>query len=613
MITASFQHYLELLHDRFSGLDNGNVADYIPELSKADPNWFGIAIVTVDGHVYQTGDTRQPFSIQSISKAFTYGIALEDKGPEIVSSRIDVEPSGEAFNSISLEPDTGRPRNPMINAGAIVATSLVDGRDGNAKLSRILEIFALYAGRTLAVDEAVYLSEKNTGHRNRAIAHLLRNYEILQDDPEEPLDAYFRQCSILVTARDLALMGATLANDGVNPVTGIRALGSGMVPRVLSVMATCGMYDYSGNWIYNVGMPAKSGVGGGIVAVLPGQLGLAVFSPQLDSKGNSVRGIAVCESLSADFGLHMLRVTRTTTASVIRTMYSGADVRSKLNRDRRSEAALDTAGNLILVMELTGELLFVPAEIIATTAIKEMQQRDFIILDLKRITSIDQSASTLLAELIDELGNLGKTVFISGARHHYHFIRFLKRYFEPSGNMPLVDFADVDHALEYAENCLLDAAGVEHGSSSPFIFAQQPLCRNLAPGELELLHSLLQEEHFRTGELICREGEPADKLYFLSSGRVSVTLDVGHKHQRRLSAATAGWAFGESSLFSNHTRSADIRADTEVSVYSLDAATLRNMDNPIAIRIMMQLLSNLSELSITRLERANRDIRILTC
>jgi glutaminase len=378
-------------------------------------------------------------------------------------------------------------------------------------------------------------------------------------------------------------------------------------------MATCGMYDYSGNWIYDIGMPAKSGVGGGIVAVLPGQLGLAVFSPRLDSKGNSMRGIAVCKALSNDFGLHMLRVTRTTSASVIRAMYTGASVRSKLYRDRRSESVLDTAGGRILVMELTGELQFVPAEIVATTAIKEMQQCDFIILDLTRITSIDQSASTLLAELIDELGNLEKTVLISGAAHHFHFIRFLRRHFDPTGNMPLVDFSDVDHALEYAENCLLDAFGVERDNSIQFMLEQQPLCSNLATGELELLRSLLQEEHFHRGDLICREGEPADKLYFMTSGRVSVTIDVDHKHQRRLGAATAGWAFGEAALFSNHNRTADIHADTPVSVYSLDAASLRDMDSPVASRIMLQLLSNLSELSIARLERAKRDIRILAC
>ena len=612
MKTASFQQYLEQLHQRFSSLDSGAVADYIPELGKADPDWFGIAVVTVDGHVYQAGDTRQPFSIQSISKAFTYGIALEDKGADIVSAKIDVDPSGEAFNSISLEPDTGRPRNPMINAGAIVATSLVNGSDGDTRLTRILDMFSRYAGRALSVDEAIYQSEKTTGHRNRAIAHLLRNYEILDADPEEPLDAYFRQCSILVTARDLALMGASLANDGVNPVTGIRVLESGMVPRVLSVMATCGMYDYSGNWIYNVGMPAKSGVGGGIVAVLPGQLGLAVFSPRLDAKGNSVRGIAVCEALSSDFGLHMLRVTRTTSSSVIRTSYTCASVRSKLNRDPKSEAFLDVAGDRILVLELTGELAFVPAEIVATAAIEQMEARVFIILDLTRVTSVDQSASNLLAELADELGNAGKTVLLTGYEHHYHFVRFLKHYFRKSANLPVLDYADVDHALEYAEDHLLDESQVKTDNTHRVPLENQPLCRSLDTGELELLRSVLQEQDFRAGDLICQEGQTADKLFFLSSGRVSISLELDHKHRRRLSASTAGWAFGESALFSDHPRTADIIADTPVHVYSLIPNRLTGIGSPLATRVMMKLLGNLSELSLLRLERANREIKILT-
>jgi glutaminase len=612
MKTTSFQYYLEQLHERCAELDGGAVADYIPELGKADPDWFGIAVVTVDGHVYQAGDTRQPFSIQSISKPFTYGIALEDKGAQVVASKIDVEPSGEAFNSISLEPGSGRPRNPMINAGAIVATSLVDGDQGSGRLARILEKFVRYAGQPLCVDEAIYLSEKNTGHRNRAIAHLLRNYEILEDDPEEPLDAYFRQCSILVSARDLAMMGATLANDGVNPVTGIRALESAMVPRVLSVMATCGMYDYSGNWIYRVGMPAKSGVGGGVVAVLPGQLGLAVFSPRLDAKGNSVRGIAVCEALSGDFGLHMLRVTRTTTTSVIRTSYTCTSVRSKLNRDPQSEAFLHAAGERILVMELTGELMFVPAEIVATTAIGQMEARDFLILDLARVTSVDQSASTLLAELADELGRQGKTVMITGTDHHYQFSRFVQRYFKPAGPPPVFDYPDVDHALEYAEDRLLDESQVEADSTLRVPLEAQPLCRNFDTGELELLRSLVQEEDFPAGAVICREGQPADKLYFLSSGRVSISLELDHKHRHRLSASTAGWAFGESALFPGHTRTADIRADTPVHVFGLQPDTLQGMDSLTATRVMIKLLRNLSELSLTRLERANREIKILT-
>jgi len=612
MKTTSFQRYLEELLARLSSIDGGTVADYIPELSKADPDWFGIAIVTLDGHVYQAGDTRQPFSIQSISKAFTYGIALEDKGESLVASKINVEPSGEAFNSISLETDTGRPLNPMINAGAIVSTSLVDGENGEARLRRILDKFAIYTGRTLQVDEAIYLSEKTTGHRNRAIAHLLRNYDILENDPEDPLDAYFRQCSILVTARDLAVMGATLANDGVNPITGVRALESSKVSSVLSVMATCGMYDYSGNWIHKVGMPAKSGVGGGIVAVLPGQLGLAVFSPRLDAKGNSVRGIAVCEALSGEFGLHMLRVTSTTTASVIRTSYTDAIVRSKLNRDVHSESLLKEAGDAIQVLELTGELRFVSAEIVASSVIERMDTRSFLILDLSRVTSIDKSASTLLAELMETLMRQDKTVMLTGASGYYRFRTFLDRFLKSHGASPVLEFADVDRALEFAEDRLLNEIDASGKSVEAIPLEEQPLCRHLDDAELELLRSTLDEEIYEAGELVCKEGQPADKVYFLTSGRVSASVRLDPNRRSRLSASAAGWAFGESALFKHHTRTADIIADTRVRVYRLQPEKLWKLETPVATSVKLKLLGNLSETSMDRMGRMNREIRTLT-
>ncbi|HEV8312419.1 MAG TPA: glutaminase A, partial [Burkholderiaceae bacterium] len=284
------QQFLQELYRRFAGVDAGQVADYIPELAKADPRWFGIAIATIDGHVYEVGDSRQPFTIQSISKPLVYGVALEDQGRERVMEHIGVEPTGDAFNSISLEPGTGRPLNPMINAGAIAAASLVGGVTPDDRLARVLGGISAYAGRELAIDERVFESERDTGHRNRAIGHMLRNYGILRDDPDDALELYFKQCSILADCRDLALIAATLANGGVHPATGRRALSPAYVELVLSVMTTCGVYDFAGEWVWRVGMAAKSGVGGGIMAVLPGQLGVGVFSPLLDARGNSVRG-----------------------------------------------------------------------------------------------------------------------------------------------------------------------------------------------------------------------------------------------------------------------------------------------------------------------------------
>lgn len=284
----------------------GEVADYIPELSTADPATFGIALATVQGDVHEVGDTAVPFTIQSISKMVLYGMALEDRGREAVAEVVGVEPSGEAFNSIRLHPERSTPLNPMVNAGAIATTGLVRGADPVDRMARILATFERYTGRAAEVDERVYGSESATGHRNRAIAHLLRNFSVIDGDPDDVLDVYFRQCSILVTCRDLAVMGATLANRGVNPITGARALEEQHVPSVLSVMATCGMYDFAGQWLHDIGLPAKSGVAGGILAVLPGQFGVGTLSPPLDAVGNSVRGIRVCRALSEELGLHLL-------------------------------------------------------------------------------------------------------------------------------------------------------------------------------------------------------------------------------------------------------------------------------------------------------------------
>lgn len=309
-VASPFRAYLTDLHNKYQPLMDGTVADYIPELALAKPEWFGVCVATMDGQVFEVGDCDQLFTIQSISKAFVYGLALEDHGREYVNSKVSVEPTGEAFNAIVLDEKTNRPYNPMVNAGAIATTDLIKGATATERLKRILEMFRRYTGRMLDINVPVFLSERATGNRNRAIAYLMLNFGMVTERIEETLDLYFQQCSILVNARDLAMMAATLANGGINPVTGEQALDEHYVQDVMSVMMTCGMYDASGEWTYRVGMPAKSGVGGGITAISPGKLGIGTFSPPLDEKGNSTRGIKVCEDLSRDFGLHLFNVAK---------------------------------------------------------------------------------------------------------------------------------------------------------------------------------------------------------------------------------------------------------------------------------------------------------------
>jgi glutaminase len=303
---SPLQALLRELYDRYRPLRDGKLADYIPELTKADPDWFGVAVVTAAGQLFEHGDVEQTFTIQSVSKPFVYGLALEDHGRDLMLSRIGVEPTGDAFNSmIKLDERSKRPHNPMVNAGAIAAASLVKGEGPADRLNHVLDMLRRYVGHELGIDMAVFTSERATGNRNRALAYLMLNFDMIDARIEESLDLYFKQCSVLVSCRDLAFMAATLANDGVHPVSGERALDGQYVRDVLSVMYTCGMYDFAGEWAYRVGLPAKSGVGGGIIAVVPGVAGIGVFSPLLDERGNSVRGIKVCEDLSERFGLHV--------------------------------------------------------------------------------------------------------------------------------------------------------------------------------------------------------------------------------------------------------------------------------------------------------------------
>jgi glutaminase len=304
-ITHEVQLLVDQLHTQYTSLREGDVATYIPELAKADPDKFGVSVVTADGRIFEAGDCDQLFTIQSVSKPFTFGMALEKLGHSTVTAFVGVEPSGDAFNSIELQPGTNRPFNPMVNSGAIAVTAMLHGHYGTATIEAIVDRMSELAGRRLTIDEDVYVSERRTGHRNRAIAHLLLNFGMLHAEAESALDVYFRQCAIQVTCRDLAVMAASLSNMGRNPLTGRIAFDPADVKDMLSIMFTCGMYDYSGSWAYRVGVPAKSGVGGGILAVVNRQMGIGTYSPRLDKFGNSRRGVEVCVELASRLGLHV--------------------------------------------------------------------------------------------------------------------------------------------------------------------------------------------------------------------------------------------------------------------------------------------------------------------
>ena len=307
---ADVEKALQAAHSKYKDIKEGANADYIPALAKVNPKIYGIALVTTDGQLYTAGDIASEVSIQSISKVFTMAKVIEEQGSEAIANNMGVDATGQVFNSIvAVEQYKGAEMNPLVNPGAIAATGMVSGASRDEIWGKILGYYSEFAGRQLSVNQDVYKSEAETNQRNQAIAKLMYAYGHIKDNPDQATDIYTEQCSVSVNAKDLATMAATLANGGKNPVTGKQVLDSEYVPSVLAVMATAGLYDDSGKWLYKTGLPAKSGVGGGIIAVSPGKFGIAVVSPPLDAAGNSVRAQKAIADISNALGGNPYAVT----------------------------------------------------------------------------------------------------------------------------------------------------------------------------------------------------------------------------------------------------------------------------------------------------------------
>ncbi|MEV4419088.1 glutaminase A [Patulibacter sp. NPDC049589] len=556
------QDYIESILGDCTADRSGAVADYIPELAAAEPDRFGVCVASADGYVYEAGDSRVPFTIQSISKPFTYGLALADRGLEAVDAKVGVEPSGDAFNEISLDRESGRPRNPMINAGAITAASLVAGDDDAATFERIRRAYSAYAGRELQLDEAVYESERRTGHRNRAIGHMLRTVSILEDDPEPVVDRYFRQCSLLVDARDLAMMAATLANNGIQPLTGEQVLAPHLVERVLSVMTTCGMYDGAGDWVSGVGMPAKSGVGGGVLAVLPGQIGVAVFSPRLDIHGNSVRGVQACRRLSRELELHFLHVSRGA-RSAVRASWDLVDRPSRRRRTPEEEGVLREHGRRARIYALHGDLRFAGAETVVREIARRSDDLELLVLDLRRVDEVAGVARRMLAELRERLRASGCEVSIV----------------DPDGVLPEPEHDDqswpprhggLDGAVEWCEDDLLARYGSPTCSLEHVALEDHPLVAGLDAGQLAVLRELLRPRTAAAGDVLARRGDAPVGIHLILSGRVTVSVDGPDGRPRRVATLSAGMSFGELALVAGRPHAADVHADGPVDLLVLD-------------------------------------------
>jgi glutaminase len=621
-IAASpLRQVLQRLHGSLAGDRSGKLASYIPELAAVDPEPFGIVLVTIDGAVYEVGDSERHFTIQSISKPFTYGYTLRQCGVATVLEKVGVEPTGDAFNSISLEPGSGRPRNPMVNAGAIAICGLVHGVHGPGAFHNVLDHMSAFSEGPLRLEEKVYRSEKATGHRNRAMAHLLRNFNILDGDPEDALDLYFRLCSVAVSCRDLAVMGATLAHNGVNPLTGAVALDPANVRRVLSVMASCGMYDASGAWLYDVGMPAKSGVGGGVLAVLPGQFGLAVYSPRLDEHGNSVRGIGLVKAFSEEFQLHLFHGERGLPGA-IRARYNGAALGSRSERNEAETAVLEAHGDRIEVFELKGRLSFGSVELLVREiGAAPVRDPGYSIIDLLRVASIDDAATTLFAEACLKWSSEQRQVLFTAAGRVDDFRQRLEQQLQgelaPAELEQLFRFADTDAALEWTETAVLRAYGIVRDPYAEVPLSGQELLRRFSAEELIVIEKLARPVRFRQGSAILSTSGEAegggDRVFFLCSGKVSVSLPTtsaaaGAAPRMRLSVLWPGSAFGEIAMIDGDTRSADATADTEVLCRSLSLQDLQRLP----AEMQLKLAQGLAQVLARRLRRVNREFQALS-
>lgn len=604
---SPIQTYLEELHKSLVSHHHGELANYIPELANANPDWFGISIVTMDGVAYTVGDANQRFTIQSISKPFVYAAALADRGVELVSKKIGVEPSGDAFNSISLDPQSGAPFNPMINAGAIAATSLVAGDTPEAQRQRIVSSLSTFVGHDLGMDESVYHSESVTGFRNRAIAWMLKNFGIIDGEPMDALENYFRQCSLEVTCRDLAFMAATLANGGVHPVTGHRALPAEHVERVLSVMATCGMYNYAGSWLFEVGMPAKSGVGGGIIAVLPGRFGIGIFSPRLDAKGNSARGIEVCKRLSKDFSLHMFGRSGQPSMALGR-VYTGKDAPSRRQPTPQMAAYLAEHAGRICYLCLHGYLAVDGVEYILRKMLQMATNAHSFILDLHQVDGISECAARLLNEARVGFSLEGIAVVFSRIHGRKSITHPMRRVWA-KGDRGYLSFEDNDLAVEWCENRLFDEAVLSPASFPSLVnfslFQGMPLALTQQVEAATSLHV------FSAGDEIVTAGHAGDgRVFFIESGQASVLVPLADGAHHRITSLGAGMNFGEMVLLGQTMRSATVCADTEVRCRVLESRQLDELAAEFP-QLKIVLLENLAKDMAKSLRRATQWIAAL--
>ena len=588
--------YLRGVHAELAQMHDGEPYVVNPSSSSVNPNDFGIALATVDGQIYEVGTTQKRFSLQSISKPLSYGLAIAEFGHEKVDEYVDVEPSGDPFNEISLNPDTGRPANAMINAGALAVSSLIKGSGGRSAIQRIESAYSDFAARPLHSNGREYRAERARSDRNHGLAYLLSSVGIIEGDPTKALETYLRQCAVQVTCSDLAMMAATLAAGGTNPVTGTEVLPYEAVERVLSVMMMSGMYDDAGDWAASVGMPAKSGVGGGIIAVLPGQVGLAVYSPPLDRHGNSVRGAAACRRISADLQMHFVRAARAG-RSAIRSVYSIDREPSNIRRTEEAVEVLQTYSARALVFELTGDLFFAGTE----TVVRELSSLDaeteLVVLDMRDVDEVGDAGLRLIDAVFTKLIASGRQILLVDPDQR----------FGPSVSSDLPMFDSIDRAIAACEQRLLQRYGTAASLPRIVPVLDAPVLAPLDPEDIARLVARMVPRHCKDGEVIRRVGQRFGGVFFILSGTISIIASHNDGTRFRLRTLGAGMSFGELTLGVDDREETTAKAEGPVKLMVLDAEAVEELEteDPALALQLWRALARDSHMRVDRLSRAN--------
>ena len=640
MLISPLHRYLSDLLENIRPMTAGTVNPVTATATQPDISKLAITLTTVNGFQYSSGDSDHRFAIQSIAKVFAYGLALDDLGSTELAKKIDVEPSGDPFNEISLQSGSGRPANPMINAGAIATVGQIKGRGGVDRLSRITRIMDLAAEGSpgeLEINRTVYHAENINGHRNRALAWLLRSFEIIDSDPEPVVQDYFLECSTDVTTENLSMMAATLANKGVNPVTGREVFSEETTRQVLGVMMTCGMYDAAGNWMIDVGLPAKSGVDGGIMVVVPGQMGIGVYSAPLDEHGNSVRGAAAVRRVTRDLGLHYADASPLG-GSTLRAHYSLADASLGVVRSTELSRITSQFGDRCQILEVSGDLGFAETETMARTIVELDDEVSMVIIDFQGVDDFGRAAVLMLASLTASWRSAGKDIiFIDWTET---LVEYILEYIEIRDDLELPDprdkakaasaghidlpwdseapekeingefrlFDNRSAALEWAELRLAHryARQILQTDDAPREPETAPVFDFLEDRDVNVLADYMELRSYTAGTVIRRVGQPFGGIYFIRSGRVELAAEGPDDTRYRHVYLSPGSTFGEFALSYTGRQLTTIRAidDAEILVLSAQKiAQIENSDPQLAIRLWTAIARE----AYTILEQSSRE------